>query len=119
MRRPGGRNPGERSSDGHSTGRADGGRGAVRGPLTRGRALRGGVAVTAGLVGAACGATTSGDSGGEGAARAPGGPVELEYWHTNAETTPLEQGRVAALKAAERRTRTCSGSRPPSPGGPA
>jgi ABC-type glycerol-3-phosphate transport system substrate-binding protein len=69
------------------------------GRVTRGRLLQGGLGATVGLLAAACGAATSGD--GTGAPLTSGAPVELEYWHTNAEPTPLEQGRVAALKAAE------------------
>jgi ABC-type glycerol-3-phosphate transport system substrate-binding protein len=46
----------------------------------------------------ACGAAT-GDNGQS--PLLPSAPVELEYWHTNADTTPTEQGRLAALKAAE------------------
>jgi ABC-type glycerol-3-phosphate transport system substrate-binding protein len=47
---------------------------------------------------AACG--TVGGTAGQ-APQLPSSPVELEYWHTNADNTPLEQGRMAALKAAE------------------
>ncbi|MGI8423626.1 MAG: ABC transporter substrate-binding protein [Chloroflexota bacterium] len=47
---------------------------------------------------AACGAATQ---DGTGQMAKSSVPVELEYWHTNPATTPLEQGRVAALRAAE------------------
>ena len=66
------------------------------GRMTRSRLLRGGLAVAGVSVVAACGA-----SGGTGSQALPSSPVELEYWHTNADTTPLEQGRMAALKVAE------------------
>jgi ABC-type glycerol-3-phosphate transport system substrate-binding protein len=47
---------------------------------------------------AACGVANQGSSV---QPALPSSPVELEYWHTNADNTPLEQGRMAALKAAE------------------
>ena len=65
--------------------------------ITRSRLLRSSCAAGAGLL-AACGVTRP---DGSGAPALPSTPVELEYWHTNAETTPVEQGRMAALKAAE------------------
>src|SRR5690349_24968399 len=68
--------------------------------MKRSRVLRIGLGLLAApgaIALSACGAATSGGQ----SPQMPSSPVELEYWHTNADTTPTEQGRAAALKAAE------------------
>lgn len=66
--------------------------------MTRGRLLHSGMVAASVTVLAACGAASQENTSGQ---VSPGGPVELEYWSTNADTTPTEQARIGALKAAE------------------
>jgi ABC-type glycerol-3-phosphate transport system substrate-binding protein len=69
---------------------------------TRGRSLRAGAVL---LAGATAGALAG--CGGAGSAPAsapvkPSAPVEIEFWHTQADTGPTEQARKKALQVAER-----------------